>query len=939
MPHVCCAHIFPTRRAGGIVVLATFLALPTPILAQGGPKTVPTSPVVPGFERFHAKVESASPLGGQLLLGELNCISCHTPDAARETVLLRRTAPLLDGVGSRVKAGFLRRFLNDPQAVKPGTAMPDVFAGLPANEKADNVEALVHFLASTGTLKQEKPQKKLIAPGRDLYHKVGCVVCHGTRDAAGEQEKLFPTSVPLGDLKSKYSLSSLRTFLENPHASRPAGRMPSLLNAKESTEVANYLLQGVLFQFTTAPNMKYAYYEGNWDNLPDFDKLKPRATGTAAGLDLSLALRLNNMAMRFEGFLKIDRDGDYRLHLTSDDGSKVFIDGKPAVVHDGIHPPSTMSGGVKLTKGVHKFVAAVFNGGGGVELDVDIEGPGLGRQPVSSFVFLTPEGNPGVKPPAGNKDDGPIAVQAPLAEKGRTLFASAGCASCHTLNLGKKIASTVQATPLAKLAAAGGCLSATPKLGVPYYPLSTAQRAALVIAIKAPAPSEKPAAADTIARTMTTFNCYACHERNKVGGVQETLNKLFTTAQPEMGDEGRLPPPLTGAGAKLTDAFLRHILDKGAHDRPYMFTRMPGFGSANVGALVAALQAADPEIPASKVAFSMPLVKIKAEARKLVGAGALACIKCHTFKGQKAEGVQGIDMTLMTQRLRKSWFHVYMLDPNKYRPGTRMPAAWPNGETFFPKFLEGTTAKQIEGIWIYLADGTKAPLPPGMKKLAIPLVPTTEAIVYRNFIEGAGPRAIAVGYPEQAHLAFDANNLRLAMIWQGAFMDASRHWTDRGAGFEPPAGDNIVHFANTVAFAALEKPDQAWPTKSGRDLPGYQFNGYRVTKDERPTFLYTILGMKIEDFPNAVTVAGNPAIRRTLTLKTNTPVDNVYFRAAAASKIVALGDGWYRINNEWKMRIESDAPTQIRQVGGQYELLVPVRFKDAATKIVQEFQW
>jgi hypothetical protein len=273
-----------------------------------------------------------------------------------------------------------------------------------------------------------------------------------------------------------------------------------------------------------------------------------------------------------------------------------------------------------------------------------------------------------------------------------------------------------------------------------------------------------------------------------------------------------------------------------------------------------------------------------------------------------------------------------------------MPAAWPNGETFYPKFLEGSTAKQIEGIWTYLADGTKAPLPPGMKKLAIPLTPTTEAIVYRNFIVGAGPRAIAVGYPEQAHLAFDANNLRLAMIWQGAFMDASRHWTDRGTGpdtgsFEPPAGDNIIHFPNTVAFAVLEKPDQAWPAKSGRDLPGYQFNGYRITKDERPTFLYTIHGMKIEDFPNAVTVAGSPAIRRTLTLKASDPVDSLYFRAMTGSKIIALDAGWYQINNEWKMRIKADATPQIRQAGGQFELLVPIRIKEGQTKIVQEFQW
>jgi hypothetical protein len=296
-------------------------------------------------------------------------------------------------------------------------------------------------------------------------------------------------------------------------------------------------------------------------------------------------------------------------------------------------------------------------------------------------------------------------------------------------------------------------------------------------------------------------------------------------------------------------------------------------------------------------------------------------------------------MTLMTQRLRKRWFQEYMLDPSKYRPGTRMPSAFPGGQTFYDKVLGGTAPKQIDGIWLYLADGAKAALPPGTKKSLIPLVPTKDAIIYRNFIEGAGPRAIAVGYPEQAHLAFDANNLRLALIWQGAFMDASRHWTDRGAGFEPPAGDNVIHFPNTVAFAVLDAPTALWPTQSGRSMPGYRFNGYRVANDERPTFLYTIHGVHVEDFPNAVaSTTSSPGLRRTLKLTAQKPVDNLYFRAATAAKITPLADGWYQVG-ELKMRIESAVPAQIRPSGGQYELLVPVQLKDGRATITQEFQW
>src|SRR5262249_11359503 len=163
-----------------------------------------------------------------------------------------------------------------------------------------------------------------------------------------------------------------------------------------------------------------------------------------------------------------------------------------------------------------------------------------------------------------------------------------------------------------------------------------------------------------------------------------------------------------------------------------------------------------------------------------------------------------------------------------------------------------------------------------------------------NFLEGAGPRAIGVGYPEKAHLAFDTNDLRLAMIWQGAFLDAARHWTDRGSGFEPPLGDNIIHLPAGAAFAVLGKDTEPRPKRSPREL-GQKFLGYRLTPDQRPTFLYAVAGAKVEDFPNAV-AGKSPSLRRTLTLTAAQPVAGLWFRAAVGDKIEATGNGWYRVN-------------------------------------------
>jgi mono/diheme cytochrome c family protein len=886
----------------------------------------PDHAIVPGFERFYTGVRHVTP-GGQLLLGDLNCISCHESSS-----ITKKEAPILTEVGTRVKVGFLKKFLDDPQAIKPGTTMPRPLNGDP--DRAAKIEALVHFLASTGTPKQERPDLKGIVAGFDLYRKVGCFACHGPRNAAGKPGATTSTTVPLGDLKAKYSISSLAAFLENPLHSRPSGRMPKTLDGKEAKDVANYLLQGLHVDLNIAKGAtKFSYYEGGWDKVPDFEKLKPALTGTAAAFDIGVARRANDFAIKFEGVFKAEREGNHRFYLNSDDGSNLYVDGKQVVSNDGIHPPTGASGSTKLTAGVHKIVVTFFQGGGGAELDVQVKGPGLPQQPLAALVAATEAGleKKPESPKVKTEDD--IDIRPALVEKGKGVFASAGCANCHQMGDGaKRIQSTVSAPELNKLKGVGGCLAEKPGKGVPAYALNEYQRTSLMQAIKnPPRPSAEPAA--VIFRAMTTFNCFACHSRNRIGGPEEATNSLFLTAQPEMGDEGRVPPPLDGVGNKLNAGYFKQILDNGAHDRPYMHTRMPGFGAKNVGHLVSAFAEADKFPPISDVKFSTTDAKVKAAGRYLTGGQSLSCFKCHTFNGQKAEGVQGIDMTILTKRLQRDWFQRYLLDPQKVRPGTRMPASWPDGATFYKDLLGGDTLAQIESIWVYLKDGTSAQPPVGLGKQSIPLNPTTSAIIYRNFIQGAGTRAIGVGYPEKLNLAFDANELRIAMIWQGAFIDAARHWNDRGSGFEGPLGDNILKLHGGAAFAVLGKSDSAWPTSAPKEL-GFKFLGYRLTADDRPTFLYSFKDVRIEDFPNP-TAGKEPALDRTFTLSATQPPNGLFFRAAVGSKIEDAGDGWFKIDG-WKLKAPG---AKVRQSSGKSELLVPVVWNDGKAAIVLEYVW
>jgi mono/diheme cytochrome c family protein len=904
------------------LVLGSVILASAPVFAS--------HPFVAGFERFHSGPDADSAAGGRLLLGELNCTSCHAAEGSE-----KKQAPVLDGIGGRARVSHLRKYLADPQAVKPGTTMPDLFAGDP--EKEARVEALVQFLASTGTLKQTRPDLKAILRGRDTYAKIGCAACHGPRDILGEPTKQSAEFVPLGDVKGKYTIPALAAFLANPLQTRPAGRMPHLLKPNEATDVANYLLQGIKLNVpagmgTTA----YSYFEGGWENLQDFDKLKPKLRGTSIAFEIGLAKAESHYGFRFEGYFKAEAAGQYTIHLSSDDGSRLIIDGKNVVDNDGIHATETKSGSIELTKGVHKVIVDYFQGGGEATLDVAIEGRGLVRQPLAPLVAAT-EADLDKKPEPKKdvKDEDALTIDPAQVEQGRKLFASVGCANCHQLNIDKRlVASTAKMGPsLHALKSAEGCLSGAPAKNLPAYHLSPAQRAALAAATAKPqATSMQPAA--VIARTMLTFNCYACHARDKVGGPTELTDKLFTTTTPEMGDEGRVPPPLDGVGAKLNPEYLKQLLDKGADDRPYMHTRMPGFGTANVGHLTATFAAIDRLPGVTPVKFAEPEAKVISAGRYMVGAQGFGCIKCHTFAGNKAEGVQGIDMLLMPKRLRRDWFHAYCIDPQKVRPGTRMPTGWPGGQSTLPSILDGNASGQVEAIWVYL--NSKNPqTPAGMGRQFMPLVPRDGAIVYRNFIQGAGTRAIGVGYPEKLNLAFDANDLRLAMIWKGGFIDAAKHWTDRGAGFEGPLGDEVLNLPSGPSFAILSQSNAPWPGGSTRDA-GFKFLGYSLTPDDRPTFRYSLNGVTIDDFPSP-SGKENPTLKRTFKLTGSSSVEGLCYRAAVGSKIDHGENGWYKVDG-WKVRIEG-ADVVIRQSGGKSELIVPVHLKDSKAQFILEYAW
>ena len=62
------------------------------------------------------------------------------------------------------------------------------------------------------------------------------------------------------------------------------------------------------------------------------------------------------------------------------------------------------------------------------------------------------------------------------------------------------------------------------------------------------------------------------------------------------------------------------------------------------------------------------------------------------------------DLAKIPERLRAAWLTVWLADPGRVQPGTRMPANFPANpqENAYPEILGGDQKKQIEAVRAYL---------------------------------------------------------------------------------------------------------------------------------------------------------------------------------------------------------------------------------------------
>lgn len=178
-----------------------------------------------------------------------------------------------------------------------------------------------------------------------------------------------------------------------------AGQCGSAQSAGQGSEMATFGTTVVIP--SGLRGLVYYLREGEpW--LPDFSKLKPVGAIYTTSLNVppmnwsagfpGVTKRYEWFAIDYRGRFWISTPGNYEFLLTSDDGSKLYIDDSLEINLDGLHQSKTEMARVKLDCGMHTIRISYFQGPRyEVALVLEVSGGGKKWRIFSTEEFKPPE--------------------------------------------------------------------------------------------------------------------------------------------------------------------------------------------------------------------------------------------------------------------------------------------------------------------------------------------------------------------------------------------------------------------------------------------------------------------------------------------------------------------------------------------------------------------
>jgi hypothetical protein len=162
-------------------------------------------------------------------------------------------------------------------------------------------------------------------------------------------------------------------------------RFDSWVTTPQGKEFAFYYPSGITSideegPYLPAVNVKpkkhgvnYTYYEGKFKKTADiFNNGKKMKEGVLNNFIITEAQSEDHFGYDFRSYIKIPKKGVYYFDIASDDGSRLFIDGKEIIDNDGSHSQEFVAGKVALDEGFHEMRVLYFEDYMGQSLKIKI---------------------------------------------------------------------------------------------------------------------------------------------------------------------------------------------------------------------------------------------------------------------------------------------------------------------------------------------------------------------------------------------------------------------------------------------------------------------------------------------------------------------------------------------------------------------------------------
>ena len=302
---------------------------------------------------------------------------------------LPRTEAVYEAILDRqnASAGALKEALEGLASLRKTSSLPVLLLLIETRDslgQVDNLDGLAQLLADQPVteLKKIRSQIENLAvngksPQTRQLGYVAWIVADGSGDAAF-----------LAAQKSKESLRDLLNAI------------PSIANSGLRAGLYN-AVRGLMFELP--PNLKAEtigatpvqrgiqvdYFSPTPPNvaIETLAKRKPQSTGIVPEIVLNVPQRTepDGFALRFSGMIQIPKAGKYTFFVTSDDGSRIYVDGKLLVDNDRLQGMTEGSGTIELIAGSHSIVVTYFDNGGSEGLEVAWSGPDRPKQKIPAI--------------------------------------------------------------------------------------------------------------------------------------------------------------------------------------------------------------------------------------------------------------------------------------------------------------------------------------------------------------------------------------------------------------------------------------------------------------------------------------------------------------------------------------------------------------------------